>query len=116
MDVAIVGGGIGGLTLALALQKVGITSRVFEQTPELTGVGAGIGLWPGALKALRELDVSPWFWDLPVCPFRWAETADARVAGSPASTSAASPTAWVMSSGGPTCSPRSSSNCPRERW
>ncbi len=78
MDVAIVGGGIGGLTLALALQKVGITSRVFEQTPELTGVGAGIGLWPGALKALRELDVSPWFWDLPVCPFRWAETADAR--------------------------------------
>lgn len=78
MDVAIVGGGIGGLSLALALQRVGVRSRVFEQAPALTPVGAGIGLWPGALKALREIEVSPWFWELPVCPFRWAQTADAQ--------------------------------------
>ena len=75
MDVAVIGAGIGGLSVALALQKVGIHARVYEQAPEIGAVGAGVGLWPGALRSLREIGVADAFWELPVCRFRWAETA-----------------------------------------
>ncbi len=71
----IIGGGIGGLSLALALHRVGVPARVYEQAPTIEPIGAGIGLWPGALQGLRAIGVAQWFWDLPVCPFRWAETA-----------------------------------------
>jgi 2-polyprenyl-6-methoxyphenol hydroxylase-like FAD-dependent oxidoreductase len=53
--VAILGGGIGGLTMANALQQVGIDFDLYEQAPELTEVGAGIGLSSGALKLLETL-------------------------------------------------------------
>lgn len=72
--IAVIGAGIGGLSLALALQRVGLPVTVYEAAPELAPVGAGIGLWPGALKALREIGVADWFWDLPTCGFRWAQT------------------------------------------
>ncbi len=75
MEVAIIGGGIGGLSAALAFQRLGLSATVYEQAPRIEAVGAGIGLWPGALNTLRELGVARWFWDLPVCPFRWAQTA-----------------------------------------
>lgn len=65
------------MATALALQRVGIAATVYEQAPSLEPVGAGIGLWPGALKTLCQLDVLPDFWELPVCPFRRAETATA---------------------------------------
>jgi len=55
MDVIIVGGGIGGLTLALALHKAGIPSRVYEATPEINAVGVGVSLLPHSVKALAEL-------------------------------------------------------------
>jgi 2-polyprenyl-6-methoxyphenol hydroxylase-like FAD-dependent oxidoreductase len=71
----IIGGGIAGLSLALALHRIGVPARVYEQAPAIEPIGAGIGLWPGALQGLRTLGVAQWFWDLPVCPFRWAETA-----------------------------------------
>jgi salicylate hydroxylase len=34
LRIAIIGGGIGGLTLALGLQQRGVTAEVFEQAPE----------------------------------------------------------------------------------
>jgi 2-polyprenyl-6-methoxyphenol hydroxylase-like FAD-dependent oxidoreductase len=71
----IIGGGIGGLSLALAAHRIGVSARVYEQAPTIEAIGAGIGLWPGALQGLRTLGVADWFWELPVCPFRWAETA-----------------------------------------
>ncbi|MFM0101145.1 flavin-dependent oxidoreductase [Paraburkholderia nemoris] len=52
-DVIIVGGGIGGLTLALALHKAGIKCRVFEAVPQLKPLGVGLNLLP---HAMRELD------------------------------------------------------------
>src|SRR3954452_4658079 len=55
MKVLIVGAGIGGLTTAIALRRIGIDATVFEQAPELREVGAGISLWPNAIKALRRL-------------------------------------------------------------
>lgn len=53
--VAIVGGGIGGLTAALALARDGIPSTVFEQAPEFDTVGAGIQLSPNASRHLIAL-------------------------------------------------------------
>jgi 2-polyprenyl-6-methoxyphenol hydroxylase-like FAD-dependent oxidoreductase len=53
--VTILGGGIGGLTLANALQRVELDFELYEQAPELTEVGAGIGLSRGALDLLDAL-------------------------------------------------------------
>lgn len=53
----IIGAGIGGLSTALALQKIGYAVDVFERAPALKVVGAGISLWPNAIKALDQLDV-----------------------------------------------------------
>jgi 5-methylphenazine-1-carboxylate 1-monooxygenase len=54
-DIIIVGGGIGGLTLGLALHAVGIPCRIFESAPEIRAVGVGINLLPHATKELAAL-------------------------------------------------------------
>jgi 2-polyprenyl-6-methoxyphenol hydroxylase-like FAD-dependent oxidoreductase len=51
----IIGAGIGGLAAAVALRQAGYAVRVFERAQELKEVGAGITLWPNAVKALRKL-------------------------------------------------------------
>lgn len=42
----VIGGGIGGLTLALSLEQAGIECRVFEAAPEIRPLGVGINLLP----------------------------------------------------------------------
>jgi 5-methylphenazine-1-carboxylate 1-monooxygenase len=54
-DVIVVGGGIGGLTLALELHRVGVPVRVFEAVPEVAQVGVGITVLPHATRVLAEL-------------------------------------------------------------
>lgn len=54
-DVIVVGGGIGGLTLALELHRVGIACQVFEAVPEVTQVGVGITILPHAARVLDAL-------------------------------------------------------------
>src|SRR4030088_2793482 len=54
-DVIIVGAGIGGLTLGLALHAAGIPCRIFESVPEIKAVGVGINLLPHATKELAAL-------------------------------------------------------------
>src|SRR5262245_5844607 len=53
--VAIIGGGIGGLTTAVALARRGLTAGIYEQASELKEVGAGVGLWANALWALEPI-------------------------------------------------------------
>jgi 2-polyprenyl-6-methoxyphenol hydroxylase-like FAD-dependent oxidoreductase len=55
MTVLIVGGGIGGLTLALSLHQIGVPCRVFESVPELKPLGVGINVLPHACRELIEL-------------------------------------------------------------
>ncbi|MBI2752475.1 MAG: flavin-dependent oxidoreductase [Betaproteobacteria bacterium] len=55
MSILIVGGGIGGLTLALSLHQAGIGCRVFEAAPEIKPLGVGINLLPHATRELTEL-------------------------------------------------------------
>ena len=55
--VAIVGGGIGGLAAALALEQRGAETIVCEQSPALSEIGAGLNLTPNAVKACRVLGI-----------------------------------------------------------
>ena len=56
--IAIIGGGIGGLTAAVALARKGVAAEVYEQAPVLEEVGAGVGLWPNALTALAPIELA----------------------------------------------------------
>ena len=53
--IAIIGGGIGGLTAGIALQKVGLEPVIYERAPEFGEVGAGISLSPNAVKGLNSI-------------------------------------------------------------
>ena len=56
-EVAIVGAGIGGLTLALALHRARIACRVYEAAAEIRPLGVGINVLPHASAALASLGV-----------------------------------------------------------
>jgi 2-polyprenyl-6-methoxyphenol hydroxylase-like FAD-dependent oxidoreductase len=53
---AIIGGGIGGLTTAIALRKIGFDVNVYERAAELKEVGSGMSLWPNAVRSLNQID------------------------------------------------------------
>ncbi len=55
MKVAIAGGGVGGLTAAIALSRHGIEVEVCEQAPALNVLGASLQLGPNALRLMDEL-------------------------------------------------------------
>jgi 2-polyprenyl-6-methoxyphenol hydroxylase-like FAD-dependent oxidoreductase len=55
--VLVVGAGIGGMATAIALQRTGREVLVLERAAALREIGAGISLWPNAVKALRRLGI-----------------------------------------------------------
>jgi 2-polyprenyl-6-methoxyphenol hydroxylase-like FAD-dependent oxidoreductase len=55
MEIAIVGGGIVGLALALGLHRRGVSARVYEAAPTVREVGVGITLLPHAMRELTAL-------------------------------------------------------------
>jgi 2-polyprenyl-6-methoxyphenol hydroxylase-like FAD-dependent oxidoreductase len=55
--VLIVGAGIGGLATAIALRQVGFQVEVYEDSPVLREIGAGITLWANATGVLGKLDL-----------------------------------------------------------
>ncbi len=52
-DIAIIGGGIAGLTLTIALHHHGIPVTVYEQAPQFGEIGAGVAFGPNAVQAMR---------------------------------------------------------------
>ena len=65
-DVIIIGGGIGGLTLALTLHRAGVPCRVYELQPEIKGLGLGINILPHATKELAGLGLEAALADIAV--------------------------------------------------
>ena len=58
MRIVIVGGGIGGLTAALAMRREGFAPEVYERAPALLEVGAAIAVWPNAFRVLERLGLA----------------------------------------------------------
>jgi salicylate hydroxylase len=56
-EIAILGGGIGGLAAAAFLHRAGLPSTLYEQAAELREVGAGLVVAPNAVRLLRRLNV-----------------------------------------------------------
>jgi salicylate hydroxylase len=59
MKVAIIGGGIGGLSAALQLLQAGLDVQVYEQAPQIGEIGAGIQISPNASRLLLRLGLKP---------------------------------------------------------
>jgi salicylate hydroxylase len=55
LKIAIIGAGIGGLTLALALREHGIDAQLYEQTDELREVGAAVALSANATRFYERM-------------------------------------------------------------
>lgn len=64
IGIGIVGGGIGGLTAALALMRRGFTVSVYEQAEELQEVGAGLQVSPNGVRVLASLGIEQELHDL----------------------------------------------------
>ena len=58
-EIAIIGGGIGGLAAAAFLRRAGLRATVYEQAGRLGEVGAGVVVAPNAARLLRVLGVLP---------------------------------------------------------
>jgi salicylate hydroxylase len=59
LSVLVIGAGMGGLTAALALQKLGFKVKVYEQAAALGEVGAGLTISPNATRALEFVGLGP---------------------------------------------------------
>ncbi len=59
MKVAVIGGGIGGLSAALHLLRAGLDAQVYEQAPRISEIGAGIQISPNASRLLHRLGLRP---------------------------------------------------------
>ncbi|HEY8271925.1 MAG TPA: FAD-dependent monooxygenase [Pseudobdellovibrionaceae bacterium] len=57
MQIAILGAGIGGLTMAHCLEKANIPFSLFERAPDIHPVGAGIWMPPNAMNIFKTLDL-----------------------------------------------------------
>jgi 2-polyprenyl-6-methoxyphenol hydroxylase-like FAD-dependent oxidoreductase len=53
------GGGIAGLAAGIALRRAGLDVEIFERSPRLKEIGAGLMIWPNGARALRSLGVEP---------------------------------------------------------
>lgn len=54
-EIAVIGGGIGGLVAGIALQRAGKAVRIYERAPAFAEVGAGISISPNATLGLESL-------------------------------------------------------------
>ena len=55
LRIVVVGGGIGGVCAALALEQAGYEVEVYERAPAILPIGAGLCMWCNGAKALNAL-------------------------------------------------------------
>ena len=70
MKIAIVGGGIGGLTAALALSQNPYDITVFERSAGIREIGAGVQISPNAGRLLHSLGLGAAYSEISVNPHR----------------------------------------------
>jgi salicylate hydroxylase len=58
LRIAVIGGGLGGLSAAVSLLRAGFEVDVYEQAPELNEVGGGINMAPNAVRLLHRLGLA----------------------------------------------------------
>jgi salicylate hydroxylase len=78
LSIAIIGGGIGGLTAALSLLRAGLDVHVYERARKLSEVGAGIQVSPNASRILHGFDLADALANMGVKPLaihqrRWGD-------------------------------------------
>jgi 2-polyprenyl-6-methoxyphenol hydroxylase-like FAD-dependent oxidoreductase len=56
--VIVAGGGVGGLTTAIALRQAGLEVELYEQADALRPIGAGLHIWTNAVRVLQGLGVA----------------------------------------------------------
>jgi salicylate hydroxylase/6-hydroxynicotinate 3-monooxygenase len=56
-SIAIVGAGLGGLTVAATLRQAGFAVRIYEQASRFARIGAGIQMMPNSMKVLRRIGI-----------------------------------------------------------
>ncbi|MDH4275051.1 MAG: FAD-dependent monooxygenase [Gammaproteobacteria bacterium] len=57
MKIAILGGGVAGVSSAIALKLKGFDVSVYERCDSASNIGAGIVVWPNAAYVLEQLGV-----------------------------------------------------------
>ena len=71
ISIAIIGGGLGGLTAALSLLHAGFDVHVYERATVLHEVGAGIQVSPNASRVLHRLGLADELAKMGVRPLAW---------------------------------------------
>src|SRR5947209_5699383 len=71
LSIAIVGGGIGGLSAALSLLRAGVDVQVYERARTISEVGAGIAVSPNAARILHQLGLTEALESTAVKPLAW---------------------------------------------
>jgi 6-hydroxynicotinate 3-monooxygenase len=71
LKIAIAGGGLGGLTAAILLQRAGREPVVYEQAPELARIGAGINLYPNTTRIMKGIGLLPKMRAVGIVPETW---------------------------------------------
>jgi 2-polyprenyl-6-methoxyphenol hydroxylase-like FAD-dependent oxidoreductase len=81
----IAGGGIGGLSIAIALRNRGHDVTILERATQLTAIGAGIGMQCNAVRALRRLGLSDEILaaGVPIERYEYVDTRGRAIAGWP---------------------------------
>lgn len=60
LEVAVVGGGITGVTLGLGLLRRGVSFTIYERSSNFSEIGAGIDFNPAAVRAMKRLNPQIW--------------------------------------------------------
>lgn len=71
LRIAIVGGGLGGLTAAIMLQREGYDPIVYEQAQELARIGAGINLYPNTTRIFNTIGLGTKLGAIGMTPENW---------------------------------------------
>lgn len=71
-SIAILGAGMGGLTAAAALHRLGFPVKIYEQAQQFARLGAGIQMSPNAMRILRGLDLEGYIRGIGFQPHTWS--------------------------------------------